>query len=332
MELVHEQNLRQTLNQTMIQSLAVLQKPIFELYQYISEKVLENPVLDVEAPEAITVELPQYASAERLIWETDYSGNRSERWQGISDQSPPEPADQRDGFTEMLHLQLQEERMIPRELLPLCHFLVDSLNRRGYLEDSIELLAEIAGASISDMTQAMYVVQELTPTGVGARTLQECLVLQLVQTKDFNASTLKLITSGLDLLAANDLRAIAELLGVGRTEAAECCAAVRRLNPIPSRGYRTGNDNIFVIPEAEVLREEQRWVVRYNDRALPKLGISPDYEAMLRQSDDPQITAYLKRQMCAARNLIHEVDARGTTIMRVLECVIRRQRAFFEQG
>jgi len=333
MDLIYEQSLRQTLSQSMIQSLAVLQMPIMDLYQYISEKAQENPVLDVEAPEAMSVALPQEDKARQLIWETDDSGSSAEGWRGPREEGfLPEPADRRDDFSQMLHLQLQEERMIPDRLLPLCHFLVDSLNRRGYLDDPIELLADIADASVEDMTQALYVIQELSPTGVGARTLEECLVLQLVQSEAFSAHTLKLVTQGLDLLAANNLRAIAALLQVSREEAAACCAAVRALNPIPSRGYRTGSDSIFVIPEAEVLQEGDRWIIRYNERALPRLGINRYYEDLLRQSEDPQLTAYLKKQMGAARSLIREVNARGTTIMRVLECVAQKQSSFFRQG
>ena len=329
MELVQKQSLRQTMSQTMIQSLAVLQMPIVELYPFISERVLENPVLDVEAPASMSVELPQYLTPRRLIWETDYSGERSER---SPDDFPQEPFEAQDDFREMLHLQLGEERMLPPDMLPLCHFLVDSLNNRGYLEDPIELLAGIAGVPAADMTQAMYAVQELTPTGVGARTLQECLVLQLVQTPDFNASTLKLVTAGLDLLAANDLGGIAALLGVGRAEAESCCAAVRRLNPIPSRGYRTGSDSIFVIPEAEVSAEGRRWAVRYNERALPKLRIHPDYEAMLRRSDDPQLTEYLKTQMDRAHELMHMIYARESTLVRVIECIVQYQSEFLMRG
>lgn len=333
MELGHQQmqSQQQTLSQSMAESLAVLQMPLAKLNEYVSERALENPVLDVAAPEMLSFELPRSAEPEDAIWEAEESASYPARDRhdrdALTGVSSPSGS-----FSEMLRHQMALDRRIPADLLPLCSFLVDCLDRRGYLNDPLELLAEIANTSVENMTQALYVLQEMTPTGVGARSLQECLILQLVKTADFNASTLKLIQEGLELLAANNYRAISRMLKLSDEETRQCCSAIRRLNPIPSRGYDTGDPRSYVIPEAEVLRQGEQLIVRYNDSALPRVSINPDYRDMLKQTSDPELSSYLRQHIHLAGALIHELNWRKTTIVRVLECLVSHQREFFRLG
>ena len=334
MRLEQAQTQRQVLSQTALQSLTVLQLPLAELYPWLEEQSARNPMLDVELPEALSVSLPRSAENEEPVWRADDADFVPEqlRRRQREEAGVPEQAERSEDFRTMLRRQLLEERNIPPTLLPLCFFLVDSLNRRGYLDDSLELLSRRAGARLSDMTQALYAIQEMTPPGVGARSLQECLIIQLAQTKDFCAGTVKLIRDGLEPLARNDVRALSRLLGVSEAEARRYCDAVRRLNPIPSRGYDTGEDDAFVIPEAELLREGGQWVVRYHDRALPRVRLDAQYEAMLRQTDDPEAREYLTAQLRAAKDLMRELDERKSTVIRVIEVLVRRQSAVFTQG
>ena len=317
----------------MAESLSLLQMPLTELYEYVLEKATENPVLDVSAPEMLSVELPQSTEPEDVIWESEdaapYPAGKQQQFEVDRMAQIVVPSGD---FSEMLRHQLALDRRIPPEFLPLCEFLVDCLDRRGYLTDPIDVLAALANTDVENMTQALYTLQEMTPTGVGARDLQECLILQLVQTEDFNAATLKLIREGLGLLAANNLRAIARLLKLSEDDAARCCDAVRRLNPIPSRGYDTGEGKGYVIPEAEVLLDGECLTVRYNDRALPRISISGYYRTMLKESRDPEVTAYLRGSIRAADSLIRELDWRRTTVVRVIECLVSHQRAVFRDG
>ena len=331
MALIQSPSQRQTLSQAMTQALAVLQMPLPELYQYISNAEMDNPLLDISMPDIMSAELPQNGSAEDIIWENEDFVQSPYKHKDL-DASADFLYAGKDNFFSFLHHQLAEDANILPSLLPLCHFVVDSLNARGYLEDSSSYLAELCGVSEEDMTQAVYAVQELDPTGVGAHSLQECLILQLVKTSDFNAHTVKLVKEGLNYLAVDDIRAIAKLLNVSKSEAAACCAAIRRLNPIPSRGYDTGDVTSYVIPEAEIFREGDRLVVHYHDGALPQISINSEYKTMLAESDNPQLVQYLKQHLNAANQLIQEVSGRKRTVTRILECLTQRQRNFFESG
>ncbi|MBR4425536.1 MAG: hypothetical protein IKS66_06295 [Oscillospiraceae bacterium] len=315
-------------------SAALLQMPLPELYTWLSDQADRNPLLDVEAPELLRVPLPRDEGSKETGWEDDDADFIPDqlRRQQEAEECYPEPVERGEGFRDMLRRQLLEERDIPPHLLPLCYFLVDSLDRRGYLEDSLDLLAELNGATIDDMTQALYALQEMTPPGVGARTLQECLILQLIHTKDFCAGTVKLIKCGLELLAHNSVRAVAALLGMNEEEAQRCCAAVRRLNPIPSRGYDTDEAETFVIPEAELLRQGAGWAVRYNEAALPQVRLSDEYQAMLERSDDAELKTYLDAQRADALEVMAGLEHRREVLTRILELLLRHRGAAFSEG
>ena len=315
-------------------SAALLQMPLPELYTWLSDQADRNPLLDVEAPELLRVPLPRDEGPKETGWEDDDADFIPDqlRRQQEAEEGYPEPVERGEGFRDMLRRQLLEERDIPPHLLPLCYFLVDSLDRRGYLEDSLDLLAELNGATIDDMTQALYALQEMTPPGVGARTLQECLILQLIHTKDFCAGTVKLIKCGLELLAHNSVRAVAALLGMNEEEAQRCCAAVRRLNPIPSRGYDTDEAETFVIPEAELLRQGAGWSVRYNEAALPQVRLSDEYQAMLERSDDAELKTYLDAQRADALEVMAGLEHRREVLTRILELLLRHRGAAFSEG
>ena len=150
--------------------------------------------------------------------ENDFNGAAFETWRAPARQSssaseePYEPANHTaapESFKEHLLRQLDQDAALPASYLPAVHFLVESLNSRGYLDDPIDVLADVMGISVDDAMQALYVVQSLSPTGVGARDLQECLILQLAESRDFNAATLGIVKNCLPLLAKRQYHAIA---------------------------------------------------------------------------------------------------------------------------
>ena len=116
-------------------------------------------------------------------------------------------------FFDMLTEQLAQVPGLSEELRQLCEYLIQCLSDNGYLEfDLLEIAAELR-VPLFHLEQALYVVQDLQPAGVGARTLEECLILQLAQGPNFNQYTIGLVKNGLPLLAKDDLHSVARLLG-----------------------------------------------------------------------------------------------------------------------
>ena len=227
MELIQQQEQRQVLSQGLRHSLEILQMPVLEL---------QDAVWDLPAGEGLGE------------WNRGGDGEW-DRMAALAD-----PADRGESLAEALHEQLLRMPGLTDELRRLADYLAECLNENGFLEFSLEDLAADRGVSVFEMEQALYVLQSLQPAGVAARTLPECLVLQLAQTKDFNEYTVRLVRQGLELLAKNNMTAIARLLECTPAQAQAAARAVRALNPRPAQGYGAG-PLAYQIPEAVFRRE-----------------------------------------------------------------------------
>lgn len=328
MMLAQTQIQRQALSQAQQQSLNILQLPIVSLREYLTDVALGNPMVDIEGGS------DDFLMQQRnfVIWAEDDSGrifqrHAASRSENDAQMETPEP-DVQETFTEHLLNQLYQDKQLPEEYLPLCRFLVESLNSRGYLDEPIEQLAELQNVPSECLMQALYVVQSLSPAGVGARTLEECLILQLVQTHDFNVCTLKIIKEYLPLLAKNNIRAIAKKLVRSEAETLRYCNIIRGLNPIPSCGFPTQERNCFIIPEAVIRIENGAPVIHYNRDAMPRVCINSEYLKMFQETSDPNLHKYLQKNKQQAVNLQQNLMARENTIVRLLRYVLEIQTNF----
>ncbi len=335
------------LSAEMRQALEVLRMPLPKLQEYIDAEISENPLFDLDSlhPQAADsefapVELPtddgpepafldegeeaallRAAGRENSIWSQPAPGTGGEA----------DIPDKGQDFTGMLREQLALLPLAP-PVRALAEYIIHCLNERGYLEFEPAELAEELGEPLFDVMQALYAVQSLHPAGVGARSLEECLILQLQESRDFNPHTIRLIKEGLPLLSRGDTEGIMALLGAARPEAEAACRAIRALNPIPSRGYDTGSDSRAVIPDAVVRREADGYHVAMNDWAIPTLVLNPAYTGALAQRADEDTKGYLAQKQSAARALIQAVSERKSTLMRIILCIVELQPDFFRTG
>ena len=180
--------------------------------------------------------------------------------------------------------------------------------------------------------QALYFLQSLTPTGVGARSLEECLILQLAQSKDFNEYTLRIVSGGLRLLAQNKVSALAEMLHTDLAQTQRACAAVRALNPIPSRGYASSAPVVRIIPDAMVERSDHQLNLRLNNSFVPQVRLSREYDAVLETLDAGETRKYIEENKVKAESLVKSIRERGRTLQRIILCIIELQPRFFREG
>jgi len=339
MILAGRQELRQklVLNADLLQALDILRLPAQELRTAIYQKSYENPLLELEEapepaeemerpPDTVSVEeaaeeAPAFQSLQGEIWSTGLPEEDA-----CFSMSSGEPS-----FTDQLNEQVGA-LAIGSGLAVLCRHLVACLDRRGYFHEATDVLARELGCESFDVMQALYIIQSLEPAGVGARTLEECLLLQLMRGSHFNQYTIRLVRDGLPLLAAGNLTAIAGLLGLSRTKAQAICTQVRALNPIPSRGYNTGEAGWTVLPDASVEKTENGFAVVHNRGLLPGLKLNTQYVDMLGSAGDPQIQDYLQQKYAEAQQFIRAIKKRQDTFSRVLSQVICQQPAFFADG
>ena len=236
-----------SLTPRMRQSLEYLQVSLIELDEMLREEALSNPLLIVRSPsfEGAPPVRRRESSALRSQAAWDRSGQEMD------------PLDRyvRDAtFQEHLEEQLGQFPGLDREMLWICRYLVGCLDERGYLDCALEELEEEIHIPYERLEQALFVIQMLDPPGVGARSLSECLTLQLAQGDHFDELTLHIIQSGLESLAKGDRRGLCKRFSAEPGAVAAACDTIRSLSPIPSRGFRGREQVPYVVPDALISR------------------------------------------------------------------------------
>ena len=291
---------RLLLTQTMRQSLEVLQMALPELREYIQDQALSNPLLEIEeAHEHLSVEslLRQNSDTIQTVWRDESLDDLTVRRTNCDDWKELELGS-RDGesdFIDQLYDQLLGMKWLSEPMKSLCEYLILCLNDRGYLEFELSEIAHELQVPVFDVEQALYIVQSLQPAGVGARTLSECLVLQLTQGKDFNARTLRAVQEGLEFIAKNNIVGLAKLLSCTKREAQDTAEVIRRLEPFPTRGYGNDRPIPYQIPEASIQIENGQIRLEWNRRFLPRLTLNKEITKLLQQSDDVVNQKYLEK-------------------------------------
>ncbi len=329
LDLYLEQTQKLIMTQAMQQSLRFLQLPALELRSYLQEIALSNPLIDMEnfaetMPEGLETDgidlykdLP-VERREQLIWEVKNSAQDMAAY--VSHQ---------ESYTEYLNSQLGQMSLLDSAGLSRSRYLVGCLNSAGYLDCALEKLAQEAGQSLFDMEQALFVVQALDPVGTGARSLSECLLLQLAQSNQFSEVNIHLVRFGLPLLAENDMEGLAQLLQVSYEEALQAAETIRGLNPIPSRGFYTEGRVSYVVPEAKVIVQGQRAIVEMDSQILPQVTLNREYCTLLEQTKQKDVQLYLREKHAEASSLLHHLEHRADTLYRVIEAIVTEQQPYF---
>lgn len=328
---------RLLLTQTMRQSLEILQMALPELREYIQDQALSNPLLEIEEPhDHLSVEflLSQDSDMIQTSWRDESLGDLTTRRTDCDGWREPEVGSRDDSvdFVTQLYDQLLGMKRLNERMRGLCEYLILCLNDRGYLDFDLSEIAHELQISLFDVEQALYIVQSLQPAGVGARTLRECLILQLAQGKDFNARTLRAIQDGLELIAKNNMTGLAKLLSCTKNEAQDTAQIIRRLEPFPSRGYGNARPLPYQIPEASIWEENGQLRLEWNHRFLPHLTINQETSGLLRQSGDAASQEYLTKNTNDAVQLIRCLENRQSTMERLLKEILQDQRGFFLHG
>lgn len=234
-----------------------------------------------------------------------------------------------------LHGQLNLLPLSARDLA-LARTIVESLDDDGYLRTPLEDLLEVAElappATLPEMQVALKWVQALEPSGVAARTVAECLLLQLpaIARADLRALARTIVTEHLPALAARDVGGLAKELGLQPVDVEAVCERIRRLDPRP--GWRFGSSRIdYIVPDVVVTKERGQWTVRLNPAVVPRVRLNQVYAQLFQRHRTAQ-NAELGEQLQEARWVMRNVEQRFSTILDVAEAIVKRQRNFLEYG
>lgn len=214
--------------------------------------------------------------------------------------------------------------------------VIESLDDDGYLRTdlmTLPCLAELAPAvEEAEMNMALYLVQSLEPAGVGARSVAECLRLQLpmIQCPAQRELAGQIIAHHLERLAHHDCTRLAKLLGQSAEDVELACERVRHLDPRP--GWRYGAPHVqYVMPDVITKKIRSRWTVMLNPAVVPRVRLNQVYADLFKRhrgGEHSEMAAHLHEARWTVRN----VEQRFSTILSVAEAILRRQHHFLEFG
>lgn len=224
--------------------------------------------------------------------------------------------------------------------------IIGNLDEDGYLRMPVEEIATDVGVSPGEVEAVLDLVQTFDPSGVGARDLRECLLIQLRhlgsaarslgkgQADQVKAALVEaIVDSHLPDLEKKQYGRIAKALGVTVEEVGRAVQVIGELEPKPGRPYFASN-NYVIVPDVFVVKNEGEWVVLLNEDGLPRLRISPFYRQMMvgQKANNDQTKAYLDDKFRGAQWIIRSIEQRNKTIVKVVKSIVKFQEAFFEKG
>lgn len=296
--------------------MSMIQMNGIELQTYIEKIMQDNPVFDMEP---LPVHTESFCCARKNIQQHNNDDDRPEIADDDSTDSPSLYND--------LCLQISSLK-VDKELTLAAKLIAGNLDERGYLPH--EDYASIASAIGNDRAaKALALVQSLTPTGVGARDLSECLCLQLRHSSENTGLSEEIAKKHLELLSKGHFQQIAKLCNSSVSEVRKAAEQIRNLNPKPSAAY-AGREKIeYVVPD---LFLESDGTVTLNGLRIPKLTLSAYYQRMLENATDAAVTEYLREKFKQANMLVNNLQRRNKTILLCMNAVISMQKAFFITG
>jgi RNA polymerase sigma-54 factor len=343
----------------MIQSMEILQLPIMALQERIEQELSENPVLenlresspgeaddeDAPAPAALDGE------ADGEPDEFDSLISLDENWSELYDEGPRRSraslSEESDRKQEAMQNMASRPRSFHDGLIDqlsffdcepivreLAEYIINNLDERGFLKlDLRDVVRDFNGRAVLEQAEeALRLVQRLDPSGVGARDIRECLLLQLTPEIPFHQVLRVLISQHLDDVEHNRLPAIEKKTGIPLETIKEALEHPR-LNLRPAASFGSDNSN-YVVPDLIVEHDDRGgYDVRLADENTPQVTISRYYQKQLRNKQtDPQTREYIQKKIQSARWLIESIEQRRNTLLKVARAIIEHQKGFLDKG
>ncbi len=348
------------------QALKLLQMPAIELQQMLKQEIMENPLLeeiedfeeaaeeneereeestdgDGSAETTTTAEETETkpdggeAGEEQVDWD-EYFNAGFELGRTASEEEQPEEFFEKvpvakQSFTDQLMGQLRIATD-DKPTLAIGDYIIGSLDESGYLTCDLDEIAHTFGVTIEDVDRVLELIQSFDPPGVGARNLQECLLLQLRFRGLDDSLSARIIRDHFDEFKQKKYVDIARKLKVSVQDVQDQCKLISTLDPKPGLEV-VAEDPKYVIPDLVVESVDGKYVVYLNDRNVPRLRVSQHYhDELMREvrDGDSEAREFINARLKSAKWLIQTIEQRRRTMVKVMECIVRKQREFFEKG
>ncbi|WP_040227014.1 RNA polymerase factor sigma-54 [Bhargavaea cecembensis] len=306
--LTQRQELKLVMTMELRQAIEILQYTTYELEQFLWQQQTDNPLIELESPDAVD-------SFDDRPVERTVSGPRTgllpECWKGN------EPLF-RDELCALARMTFKDEQECA-----LVQALIHNLDDDGYLR-----LADTDNACGPEIERGILLLQSIGPAGIGARSLQECLLLQLDNAEDAETAR-AMVRDHFTLLARNRWNDLAAELGVPVRDVQEALDLIRSLSPNPC-AFISDFKPDYVNPDILIEEDAGKLTFRLNDGHVPGIRLNPDYIPLL--SADNEASDYLNERYKQYRWLQNSLEQRRNTIIKIVGSLLERQRRFFTAG
>lgn len=223
--------------------------------------------------------------------------------------------------------------VLPESVREAADTIIGNLDDDGYLGISLEEVAQMGGHSLADVETALKAVQSLDPSGVAARDMRECLLLQLAARNGEGGVAWQIIENHLKLLETRQFKELAKVLGRPPEHIQIAVDVIRRLDPRPGLRYAVSSNRI-VEPDVYITKDGDDYLIQLNDEDIPQLRLNAQYRRMLDRDQEPskEVRNYVKERYASALMLMKNIEQRKQTILKVCQSIVRRQLEFLEDG
>jgi RNA polymerase sigma-54 factor len=345
---IHQfQNLtmQQVLAPQLQQSLQILQAPTLELKNIVQQELQTNPVLEEEIG---TFESEERTKDDREFQEEfERLAKLDEEWrdymaQNVSYSSRnPEDEERRQFFFDSIASQetLQQhlwEQLNTAEVTEsqreAAELIVGNIDELGFLQSSLEEIAQNTSHSIEELQQMLDLVQTFHPVGVGARDLRDCLLIQLRRLGKQDSLEYQIVNEFLEDLGRRRFPEVARRLGLPVEQVQRAANFISTLDPKPGQIF-SPDPNSYVLPDVSVDKIGDDYSVTLNGDQIPHLRISKTYKDLMTQgSNGTDVRDYIREKIRSGKFLIKSIHQRQQTILNIANEIVKRQREFFESG
>ena len=296
-----KQELKLILTQEMKLSLNILEMSSMDLEKFIEKEFSKNPLLEIDFS----------------------SKNYNSKGDGSEESSPFDFISEEKNLIDFLEEQLGFLK-ISKEMRFLCTFIVNNLDKRGFLTITREELKSGCGFPLKDIDKAVEIVKSLEPVGIGAKNLEECLIIQLHKKNIIDQKLEYIITHFMQELASSKYDIICSKLNITEEYVVEYLKIIRSLNPLPSRGFYMGDTIRYIEPDAEIKNINGKYIVVMSEKNIPKLKLKSLENAQ-------EISGEMKNYFNSANNIIRCIEKRQLTLKSILDIILEKQYEYFSK-
>jgi RNA polymerase sigma-54 factor len=340
------------------QSIKLLQLPLIELSQNITQELMENPMLEevaeretneknepIELSSGEDTYLKQGEDAEAPLEKIfgfttdDYFEERGSDGRdlgyfndGSEVFSPYERNPKKPNLYEHLLWQLRLSH-VTGKTRQTAEILINNLTEDGYLHAPIVEIAEFAKDNVAGVEKALSVIRDFDPPGIGARNLQECLLLQLKPLNLDGTLVESILRDGFNLIERKKYKQLAGMFQVSVDEVLTAVDIIRGLEPKPGRSY-TSDEAVHIIPDVYLEESDGKFIILLNEEGIPRVRLSGYYRKLLGKKNalKSEEKSFLEEKLRSAMWLLKSLDQRNRTIYKVTDSILKFQEDFFRKG